>query len=147
VCFILCLLSNDVFSCEKCRFQLCCYVVFQLCLFALIMADAGIMSRALWRSVAPIAPAANYRILDARANVRAKVRVSINAVTLIRFSVRQTDAEHCKIGNWNFRTRELSSQERKFHRWNFRFLELSFSGTLVLNIKISMELSFPNINY
>ena len=28
-----------------------------------------------------------------------------------------------------------------FHIWNFRF------GTFVLNIKISMELSFPNIDY
>ena len=35
-------------------------------------------------------------------------------------------------GNWNFRTREV---------------ELSFPGTFVLNIKISMELFFPNVDY
>jgi len=38
------------------------------------------------------------------------------------------------------------------HIWDksncsFRTRELSFLGTFVLNIKISMELSFPNIDY
>jgi len=37
------------------------------------------------------------------------------------------------------------SQERKFHGCNFRSLDLLFPKTFVLNIKISMELSFPNI--
>jgi len=39
------------------------------------------------------------------------------------------------------------SREWKFHRWKFRSLELSSPGTKVPNIKISMELSFPNIDY
>jgi len=43
---------------------------------------------------------------------------------------------------WNFFT-----WGGTFIPWNFHSLELSFPGTFILNIKISMELSFFNIDY
>ena len=71
--------------------------------------------------------------------------VAHSLVTTCQWCIAFRAARH---GNWNFLTRELLFPVfGTFIYWNFCPLELSFPGTFVLDIKISMELLFPNIDH